>query len=221
MYTHKKNRYSSHNQIADMVQPGSTVLDVGCGQDILSKNLHQKQCHIVGIDNIDIDESVRLYMQSFIQWDLDKLAPLPIKEKFDFVIVGDVLEHLRFSREKLNDIRNCMHPESFLIASTGNIALWVYRLLLLLGRFDYTQRGILDKTHVHLYTVPNFIRFIESCDYEIVETRYTPIPFELVMDQQKGGGELSDAITNLYHVAVHLWPNLFAYQIIIRARLKD
>ncbi len=203
-----------------MIEPNSTVLDVGCGPSILSEGLYEKKCQIIGVDNMDIDELENPYMKSFFKWNLDTPMPLPLKDKFDYVIAADVLEHLRFSRERLISLKSCMHPESLLIASTGNIALWFYRFLLLLGRFNYTERGILDRTHVHLFTIPNFKVFIESCGYQIVETKYTPIPFELSFDwgtQEK----IADAITNLYQIAARLRPTLFAYQVIIKARLAS
>lgn len=221
MYTYKKNRYSSHNQIIDMVQPDSTVLDVGCGQGILSRDLYEKQCKITGIDNVAINDSVNFYLDSYFRVDLDTPTSLPLKDKFDYVIAADVLEHLRTAEQRLIELREYMHPESYLIASTGNIALWVYRLLLLSGRFNYTQRGILDRTHVHLYTIANFKRLIASCDYEIVETRFTPIPFELMVDNEATRPRLVNAITHLYQTAAKWWPALFAYQIIIKARLRD
>jgi 2-polyprenyl-3-methyl-5-hydroxy-6-metoxy-1,4-benzoquinol methylase len=221
MYTYKENRYSSHNQIIDMIRPQSTVLDVGCGQGILSRDLRMKQCQITGIDNVCIDQSVNSYFDSYFRVDLDTSTPLPLKGEFDYVIAADVLEHLRTSRQRLVELRKHMYPGSYLIASTGNIALWVYRLLLLAGRFDYTERGILDETHVHLFTIANFKRLIESCEYEIIETSFTPIPFELAIDPQKKRPKLINAITQIYQIAAKSWPCLFAYQIIVKARLKE
>jgi hypothetical protein len=61
-----------------------------------------------------------------------------------------------------------------------NVAnLWV-RLNLLFGRFEYTDRGICDRTHLRFFTRKTLIALAENAGLEIQTIRATPIPLELV-----------------------------------------
>ena len=87
-------------------------------------------------------------------WHLD----LPLGREFDYVVIADVIEHLRHRQQLLRGARRFLVEGGRLIISTPNIALWFYRLSLLVGRFEYGPRGILDETHVHFFTRATFRR---------------------------------------------------------------
>ena len=107
-----------------------------------------------------------------------------------------------------------------LIASTGNIAIWFYRLSLLLGRFEYGPRGILDRTHVHLFTLDSFQRFFRQKGYRLLDVKFTPIPFELVFSST-GRSHAVESITTWYHRLTLLWPRLLAYQFIVSCTFRS
>ena len=74
-----------------------------------------------------------------------------LKEKFDFIIFGDILEHVTKPEVLLQDFQYLLNQEGFLIASIPNIANWMIRLKLLFGNFDYAG-GILDLGHLKFFT---------------------------------------------------------------------
>ncbi len=67
---------------------------------------------------------------------------------FDAIVYGDVLEHLVDPLSVLVELNRELAEDGFVIISVPNIAHLYIRLLLLLGRFDYIDRGILDSTHL-------------------------------------------------------------------------
>jgi|GEM_PF-4622622 16S rRNA A1518/A1519 N6-dimethyltransferase RsmA/KsgA/DIM1 with predicted DNA glycosylase/AP lyase activity len=71
-YAYKHNRYSSHNQIIDSVIPHSTVLDIGCGEGIISRHLHEKNCMVVGVDRKEPDPSFTRFMDDYFDQDLEE-----------------------------------------------------------------------------------------------------------------------------------------------------
>ena len=149
-YAYKHNRYSSHNQIIDSVIPHSTVLDIGCGEGIISRHLHEKNCMVVGVDRKEPDPSFTRFMDDYFDQDIEESLTAISEKQFDYALAADVLEHVRDRTRLLQEIATSLKPGGLLIASTGNIALFIYRFSLLLGRFDYGERGILDKDHVPL-----------------------------------------------------------------------
>ncbi len=221
VYTYKSNRLSSHNQIIEMVAPGSSVLDIGCGRGVLSGHLARMGCEVVGIDREREDPSFTKEMKSYIRQDLENAMTLVPSQSFDYVIAADILEHLRNRQQLLTTIAGGLKPQGMLITSTGNIALFIYRLLLLSGRFDYREKGILDEDHVRLFTLSSFFAEIENAGFSIVERRYTPIPFERVFSGNFAKGRLVESLTKLYQILVRLWPRMFAYQVILKAKLKN
>jgi len=81
------------------------------------------------------------------------------------------------------------------------------RLSLLGGRWRYTDRGILDRTHVHLFTRKALVETVEAAGYRIVELDHTaPVP---VVG--------TPAVERVAHGVARLRPSLFAYQFLLAA----
>jgi methionine biosynthesis protein MetW len=218
-YQLKRNRLSSHMQILDSIKPGSRVLDLGCGQSLLAEEYAGKGVTLVGVDEIPA-EQVSSAIHQYFRTDLEQPLELPFGRDFDYVILSDVIEHIRNRDAMMHLLRRHLKLGGRLIISTGNIAIWFYRLSLLLGRFEYGPRGILDQTHVHLFTLDSFRRFVEKSGYRIIETAVTPLPFELVFSST-GRSRTLDRITQWYHYLSRLWPGLFAYQFIIHCTFQS
>lgn len=216
-YQFKKDRYSSHRMILSKIPGGTRVLDVGCGVGMLCEQLIAKGCTVVGMDILSKDE-ICPNLDRYYQIDLENMPDIPLDREFDYIILGDIVEHVRNSEKLLKELSKVLKMGGMLIASTGNIAIWFYRLSLLIGRFNYGTRGILDKTHVHLYTVDSFKRLFSNCGFRVVSTSYTGLPFEFIFEST-GKSRLLRLVGHLYFFFVRLWPKLFAYQVIFLAQI--
>jgi 2-polyprenyl-3-methyl-5-hydroxy-6-metoxy-1,4-benzoquinol methylase len=199
-YTFKRSKTGSHMQIVDAIAPGSRVLDLGCSQGLLARPLREKNVAVTGVD----------------------IAPpeglAAVGREFDYVVVSDVIEHLRNRTQLLRGARRFLKEGGRLIISTPNIALWFYRLSLLVGRFEYGPRGVLDETHVHLFTRATFLREVEKAGFFVLHERVTALPFEIVFEST-GRSRLVRSLANFYHALARLWPTMFAYQHIIEAEI--
>jgi len=87
---------------------------------------------------------------------------------------------------------------------------------LLFGRFDYTPRGILDRTHVVLFTLSSLKRLLAAHQFRIVGLRVTPIPFEAMWPGASQRVWVK-VLTAVAYVLARLWKRLFAYQFIVMA----
>src|SRR3954471_12454475 len=84
---------SSHTFALDAVQPGATVLDIGCGQGYVAKELATKAAEVTGIDQYVPAEPPAPNVQ-LKRWDLDvNEFPVEVSE-FDQIFILDVIEHL-------------------------------------------------------------------------------------------------------------------------------
>lgn len=108
---------------------------------------------------------------------------------------------------------------SLVVLSTPNIANLAIRLSLFLGNFDYSERGILDRTHLRFFTFKSLKKMLDDADLEILTVRTTPIPLpELIpaLKNSKTGAFLGFLIDKMTFV----WKTLFAYQFVILAYKK-
>jgi 2-polyprenyl-3-methyl-5-hydroxy-6-metoxy-1,4-benzoquinol methylase len=217
-YTLKQSSTGSHMQIVESVSRGSVVLDLGCSQGLLARPLKEKQVLVTGVDAREPGDTAR-DLEAYFQRDLDQALELPVGRAFDYVVVADVIEHIRHREQLLRGSRRYLKQGGRLIISTGNVALWFYRLSLVAGRFEYGPRGILDRTHVHLFTRATFRREIERAGFHILEERVTALPFEVVFESTGRSG-LVRALARAYHLMARLWPEMFAYQFIFEAEIE-
>lgn len=207
---------SSHRQVVDVIEGGTRVLDLGCGSGQLAALLKKKGCHVTGVDVVP-PEQAPARLDRCIQADLSSLK-LPFGREFDYVVLADVAEHLAEPEKLLMEARKYLKEDGILVLSVPNIALWVYRLSLLAGRFEYTDHGIMDRTHLRFFTLVTARYLLWTAGFKIVEERFTPIPLHLVITLPSARG-LVDALTRAYHVLARVWPRMFAYQLIFKARI--
>jgi 2-polyprenyl-3-methyl-5-hydroxy-6-metoxy-1,4-benzoquinol methylase len=216
-YTLKRSPTGSHMQIVDSIRPGSHVLDLGCSQGLLAGPLSEKGVRMVGVDS-GPPERLASALEAYYRRDLEQPLELPVGRVFDYVVVADVIEHLRQRSQLMRSARRFLKEDGRLIISTPNVALWFYRLSLLAGRFEYGPRGVLDETHVRLYTGASFRREVEKAGFQVIRRRVTALPFEVVF-QSTGRSRLLRWVAGAYHLLARAWPSLFAYQFILEAEI--
>lgn len=147
------SNHSAHFHIIDAIGENKRVLDVGCNDGYIGK-LANKNNEFYGLDNFSPSVKIakKIYKDAIV-YDLDNLRQLPWIKKFDIMIFGDVLEHTKDPEKILKFfIKNYLNKNGVVIISLPNIANYQIRLQLLMGNFDSTDSGILDKTHLHFYT---------------------------------------------------------------------
>ena len=100
--------------------------------------------------------------------------------QFDVVLLLDVLEHLRDPERILRRARRAL-TGGRVIVSLPNVANVTVRLTLLFGRFEYTERGILDRTHLRFFTRRSALRMLRDAGFTVEHREMTVIPLELIV----------------------------------------
>lgn len=211
LYQSKSQFESPHTLALSRVHPGSTVADFGCASGYVSHALNQKGCHVTGVDQFPLGSTVDL--EEFIQCDLDQ-GDFPVDAGiFDYILLLDIVEHLRSPERLLDSIRHSRTRGSDLkvIFSTGNVAFLITRLALLFGWFNYGARGILDLTHTRLFTFSSARSLFEQSGYRIEEIKGIPAPFPIVV----GDNFLGRFLLAANKLLIRISKRLFAYQIFI------
>jgi GT2 family glycosyltransferase/SAM-dependent methyltransferase len=143
-------RNTSQTQIVMLAGRDKKVLDVGSATGYVARALRERGCRVTGIE-IDPDAAnvASRFFERMIVGDVEELdlEELFGDERFDVVIFGDVLEHLRDPHGTLMRTARILAPGGYVVASIPNITHGSVRLLLHRGEFRYTDTGILDRTH--------------------------------------------------------------------------
>jgi 2-polyprenyl-3-methyl-5-hydroxy-6-metoxy-1,4-benzoquinol methylase len=156
--------------IADLVGADKEVLDLGCASGYFARVLARRDCRVVGVDiNEAAVEKAREPCSDAIVADLDAvpLTSLVGEQRFDVVVFGDVLEHLMNPARLLEEARDVLKHDGYLVASFPNVAHGAVRLSLLQGRFDYQEEGLLDETHLRFFTLKTVEETLLGAGYRI------------------------------------------------------
>lgn len=162
---------TSHAKMLRLVGAGSRVLDVGCASGYLARELVQAGCRVTGIEyDPELAAKARQYCDQVIEGDLDlmDLKGALGDRTFDAVLCGDVLEHLRDPVRVLEQLRQSFAPQGYLVVSVPNVAHGSVRLSLLTGKFDYTELGLLDRTHLRFYTRRSLVEMLAEGGFTTV-----------------------------------------------------
>lgn len=162
----------SLTKIYNLVQPGSAVLDVGCSIGQLGAMLVQnKRCEVTGIDidESSIEEAQKVLTNACVA----DILKTPIesvcgKKLFRYIIFADVLEHLVDPVGALKAAQAALAPEGEILISIPNITHASVRVSLLQGRFQYTDEGLLDRTHTFFYTRKSFFELLKQAGLELL-----------------------------------------------------
>jgi hypothetical protein len=128
----------------------------------------------------------------------------------------DVIEHLNRPETFLEQLRQQLarSTSTELLISTGNVACFITRLMLMLGQFNYGKRGILDVTHTRLFTFASLRRALEQAGFTVLETKGVPGPFPLAI----GDNFLSRTLLAVNQFLIRISGGLFSYQIFMRVK---
>lgn len=182
--------------LAGLVAPGSTVLDIGCGEGVTLKYLRDKR----GVRGRGLDissEAVdRTRSKGIDAAQADVSAEgFSVDGVYDHIIISEVLEHIPNPECLLQKVKGKFNTS--LLLSIPNSAYYVHRLRLLFGRFP-VQWAWHPGEHLRFWSLVDFRELLQDNGYEVVSVK-----------------------THSGFLFLHgLWPNLFADSAIFEVREK-
>ena len=167
------------------------VLEVGCGSALSLEHLKNTTgCETVGVElRGDIAEKVKARGNVDRVWNIDITKEnLPEEpHSFDTIILSHVIEHFQQPNEVLNKLKDYSAPNAQFLIAVPNIRHFsVIIPLVLKGKFNYSDSGILDHTHMRFFTRSSIENLLTELDFEIVDSE-----FELLGPRSKFADKLS------------------------------
>ena len=221
---------------------GRRVLDVGCGSGLLGARLRESGNTVWGADAaVDVAALATQRLDRFALVDVidhDRVEELLGEARFDVIVFADVLEHLPDPVATLRRYRSFLAPGGKMLVSVPNIAVWNVRLGLLLGRFEYSATGTLDRTHLRFFTHASLLGVLREADLRVeaidvnpgIARAFVGRAKKIVTRDQEGDRRalLDSRLYRLYRRFIYpveyrlarLLPGLLAFQYVVVARTE-
>jgi methionine biosynthesis protein MetW len=153
----------------DALPQGGAILDVGCAHGGLLAACAGRAGRRVGIEVSGVAAAAaRRVADEVVEGDVSDPKLSLGDERFDVVVLGDVVEHLAEPERALARARAWLRPGGRVVVSVPNVAFWEARLRLLAGRWDYERTGIFDSTHLRFFTRAELHRAVAAAGFEDV-----------------------------------------------------
>jgi methionine biosynthesis protein MetW len=199
----------SHELLLAAVPGGARVLDVGCAEGYLARELRRRGCAVVGLEGDPAAAAAaREWCDEVVAGDVeDPAVRARVAGPFDRVLLGDVLEHLRDPAAVLRWSRGLLAPGGRAVVSLPNVAHWTARRQLVRGRFPREDHGLFDRTHLHFFTRATARALVEEAGLAVVAEAFAPAPLPLE-SRVPPLGRVRPAL-------VRRWPELLALQVVL------
>lgn len=156
---------------------GNTVLDVGCATGTNGKYLLDSKIATT-VFGIEFDpkmvEKAEETITRVFCGDLNEVSfrneILDCDLLFDYIVFGDILEHLYYPEIVLGDLKTLLKKDGKIIISLPNIAhLELFIQVYLKGTWPRNERGIFDNTHLRWFTKKDAFNMVTQNDLRVVK----------------------------------------------------
>lgn len=177
MYLNKDNTYFSleREMFKNAIKEKNiSILDIGCGTGILGLYFRKNQnCRVCGIE---INNSAYLEskknLDDVIKANVEILDIPYEKNSFDYIIMGDVLEHLINPIGTIKKLIVFLKPGGKILITVPNVRHWsILKSLVFRDKWKYESWGLLDYTHLRFFTKSSLHEMLNDNNFHLVKSR--------------------------------------------------
>lgn len=196
------------------------VLEVGCGcgTTLSAIRCQYPNAHVYGIELMEHVAAYGTYMADIVVGDIETMEIPYEKNMFDYIIFADVLEHLRRPEQVLERMKHFLKQDGTILASIPNLMNIEIVINLLKGNFTYRDAGLLDRTHIHLFTLREIQKMLQDTGY-VVKAVQNNDHREGFLEDSPENRRMIEALFQIEGIAD--WKEFDAYQYLIEAGLSS
>jgi SAM-dependent methyltransferase len=142
-----------------------SVLDIGCGTAATGLEYKRRNPGVVYSGIEQDDDAIALAAQridNVVKGNVETMPWAFGDEKFDCIVLGDVLEHLQDPWAVLSLMRQKIGLNGVILICMPNLEHWSFAARLLSGGWDYHPTGLFDRTHLRWFTFDTTLRAIRE-----------------------------------------------------------
>ncbi len=195
------------------------VLEVGCGcgTTLSAIRCQYPNAHVYGIELMEHVAAYGKHMADITVGDIETMSIPFEKNMFDYIIFADILEHLRHPEQVLERMKHFLKQNGTIIASIPNLMNIEIVINLLKGNFTYRDAGLLDRTHIHLFTLREIQKMFEDTGYTVNAVQKNSYR-EGFLEDSPENRKMVDALLQIKGIAD--WKEFDAYQYLVEAELR-
>jgi SAM-dependent methyltransferase len=149
----------------------TSVLEIGCGAGAFGALVKEnRRCRYAGVDiSEQAAAQARDRLDEVVVANIEETPLSFVPASFDCLVCNDVLEHLRDPWEVLRMLTGFLRPGGYVVASLPNVRFSeVLKDLVIRKRWEYQERGVLDRTHLRFFTESSVRTLIESAGFDVL-----------------------------------------------------
>ena len=206
-YENKSLNYGvSHTRLKRVLslldsQPNQRVLEIGCAAGRLGREFKKLGHYVAGIEiSESAAQEAKKNLDEVYIFDIEDNWPAEIsREKFDLIVLPEVLEHVFDPVYVLKKSSAILKPDGKIIITTPNFLAWTNRIRFLFGFFKYEKEGMFDFGHIRWFTYPYLKQVLAEAGFTTITEKHIVFPGKLTR-------------------ILKFWPGLFARQFIVKAK---
>jgi 2-polyprenyl-3-methyl-5-hydroxy-6-metoxy-1,4-benzoquinol methylase len=96
------------------------------------------------------------------------------RERFDLIILSDIVEHLYNPWRTLTALRENLEPDGRVLISVPNLQNLRFVSAVASGNFHYQETGLLDVTHIRFFSRETLATLLNGCGYTMCRSGFRP-----------------------------------------------
>jgi len=176
---------------------GEKILDVGCATGFIGEKLRKQGNYVIGLDvsKKDIQKAKKVLDQAYVI-DLESEEIPNFRTEFDLILITEVIEHLFEPEKVIMKLMTVLKQNGKMLISTPNFLHLYNRYNMLMGKFEYVEETVINKSHIHFFTNSTLEKTLSNLGLKIVKENHVIFPRTLAPLWRN-------------------WPSLFASQFVV------
>lgn len=167
------------------------LLDIGCGNGVLTSKISKFFKHTTGIDlsgtGIELAQKMKNERLTFENMSIEDM--IESKKKFKFITSFEVIEHQYLPDVFLNKINKILDDNGILLLSTPYNGYIKNLIISLLGKNDWHYNPLWRHGHIKFFSVKTLRNILEKCNLKIIKKqfsgRFYPISCSMIFLNKK------------------------------------